>query len=166
MSQVLLPRIGILSFMDDESRGQLASYGNVVSTAPGQVILREGEANTNLYVVVSGTFDISTKAPMREVHLDTVGEGDCLGEVAVFQPGVTSATVTSAGDGRLWFIEADAFQQFLIDWPYGGCAVVLGINIMLSRRLRRANAVIRVNKIVPGFLSVRSQKRAVGGKLG
>jgi predicted lipoprotein len=100
MSQVLLPRTGILSFMDDESRGQLAAYGTIVSTTPGQIILREGEANTNLYVVLGGTFDIATKAPTYEVHLDTVGEGDCLGEVAVFQPGPTSATVTSAGDGR------------------------------------------------------------------
>jgi CRP-like cAMP-binding protein len=165
MSQVLLPRIGILAFMDDESRGQLAAYGNVISTAPEQVIIREGEVNTNLYVVLSGTFDITTKAPMREVRLDTVGEGDCLGEVAVFQASVTSATVTSVGEGQIWSIGADAFQQFLIDWPYAGCAVILGINIMLSRRLRRANAVIRANQIVPGFLSVRSQKRVVGGKL-
>lgn len=148
--------------MDDEARGQFVSYGSVVSTTPGQVILRQGEANTNLYVVLGGTFDITTKAPSRDVHLDAVGEGDCLGEVAVFQPGVTSATVTSAGEGRLWFIEKQAFQQFLLDWPYAGCAVVLGINIILSRRLKQANAVIRTNKILPGFLSVRSQKRVVG----
>ena len=51
-------------------------------------------------------------------------------------------------------------QQFLSDWPHAGCAAVLGINTILSRRLKRANGVIRSNQILPTFLSVRSKKRA------
>jgi hypothetical protein len=60
----------------------------------------------------------------------------------------------------------DSLQQFLLDWPSSGCAAILGINIILSRRLKRANGMIRFHEIVPGFLSVRSQKRVAGGKLG
>jgi CRP/FNR family cyclic AMP-dependent transcriptional regulator len=164
MSPVLLPRIGILAFMDDESRGQFAAYGKSVSTAPGEIILREGDDNTNLYVVISGAFDITMTAGSHEVDIDTVGEGDCIGEIAVFQPGAASATVKSAEAGQLWFITSEAFQQFLLDWPYPGCAVVLGINTLLSRRLKRANAVIKANELVPAFLSVRAKKRGATGK--
>jgi CRP-like cAMP-binding protein len=166
MSQVILPRSGILSFMDDEARQQFASYGSPVSTLPGQVLIREGEVNTHLYIVLSGTFNITTEALGNDVHLDTVGAGDCLGEVAIFHPDRASATVTSLNAGQLWSIEVDPLQEFLLDWPNYGCAAILGINIILSRRLKRANAVIQSNEIVPGFLSVRSQKRVVGGKLG
>ena len=162
MSQIILPRAGILTFMDDESRGQLAAYGHMVSTEPGQVILREGDASRTLYVVVAGAFVITAGIPGQEVRLDSVGEGDCLGEISVFEPGVASATVTSAEAGRLWFIESEALQQFLRDCPYAGCALVLGINTLLSRRLRKATAVIRVNEIVPSFLNVRSAGRARG----
>jgi len=162
MSTIILPRIGILAFMDDESREQFATYGNQASTAPGQVIIREGDANTNLYIVLSGSFSISTQATGREVQLDTLGEGDCIGEVAVFQPGVASATVTSVEAGQLWFIDVEHLQQFLLEWPHSGCAAVLGINTILSRRLKRANSVIRANEIVPAFLSVRSRKRPEG----
>jgi CRP-like cAMP-binding protein len=95
-----------------------------------------------------------------------VGPGDCLGEVAIFHPDRASATATSEKEGRLWSIEVDSLQAFLLDWPNYGCAALLGINIILSRRLKRANAVIRSNEIVPGFLSVRSQKRIEGTKLG
>jgi len=166
MSQTILPRSGILAFMDDESREQFASYGCLVSTAPGEVLIREGEVNTRLYIVLSGTFNITTVALGTEVHLDTVGAGDCLGEVAIFHPDLASATVTSLQAGQLWSIDADALQEFLLDWPGSGCAAILGINIILSRRLKRANEVIRSHEIVPGFLSVRAQKRAESGKLG
>lgn len=163
MSQPTLPRTGILAFMDDESREQFASYGKHVSTSPGEVIIQEGSTHTNLYVVLSGTFSIDTNATGREVHLDNLVEGDCIGEVAVFQPGVASATVTSVDTGQLWAIDVEHLQQFLLEWPHSGCAAVLGINTILSRRLKRANAVIRSNEIVPGFLSVRSRKRVEGG---
>jgi CRP-like cAMP-binding protein len=166
MSQVILSRTGILAFMDDESRQQFATYGRLVSTAPGEVLIREGDVNTHLYIVLGGTFNITTQALGNEVHLDTVGAGDCLGEVAIFHPDRASATVTSLEAGQLWSIDADALQEFLLDWPGCGCAAILGINIILSRRLKRANAVIRSHEIVPGFLSVRLQKRVVSGKLG
>ena len=158
MAQVILPRTGILAFMDDDGRERLAGYGSAVETAAGQFLLREGEPNTKLYVVLSGMFNVSTVAKGKPVHLDTVCEGDCLGEIAIFHPANASATVTSLLAGKLWVIDAAALQEFLLAWPEDGCAAVLGINIILSRRLKRANFLIRSNEIVPSFLSVRSQK--------
>ena len=159
MSQAILSRTGILAFMDDESREQLARYGRRLSTIPGQVVIREGEENGFLFIVLSGTFNVTTRVKGNEVHLDTVGKGDCLGEVAIFHPDRASATVTSLDAGELWSIYVDPLQEFLLDRPSGGCAAILGINIILSRRLKRANAVIRSNEILPCFLSVRSQRR-------
>jgi CRP-like cAMP-binding protein len=166
MSQVILPRTGILAFMDDESRAQFADYGCLVRTAPEEVLIREKEVNDQLYIVLSGTFNITTQALGKEVHLDTLGVGDCLGEIAIFHPNRASATVTSLRYGQLWSIGVDSLQEFLLDRPSDGCAALMGINIILSRRLIRANAVILSHEIVPRFLSVRSQKRVAGGKLG
>jgi CRP-like cAMP-binding protein len=165
MSHVTLPRTGILAFMDDESREKFASYGELITTTKGQVLIREEEVNVHLYIVLSGIYDVTTSAQGTPVHLDAVGVGDCLGEVAIFHPDKASATVTSRKEGQLWSIDVDRLQEFLIDRPDFGCAAILGINIILSRRLKRANAVIRFNQIVPGFLSVRAKTRVVGMKL-
>jgi len=145
--------------MDDESREQLNSYGSILPTSAGQIIIQEGEPQTSLYVVIAGVFNVSVQTAGREVHLDTVGEGDCFGEVSIFQPGPASATVTSVKEGQLWYTGVDNLQQYLLDWPYAGCAIILGINTILTRRLKRANGVIRANEIVPSFLSVRAKKR-------
>jgi len=161
MSQVILPRTGILAFLDDDGRQRLAGYGGAIETTPGQYLIREGEPNTKLYVVLTGMFNVSTTAKGKAVHLDTVCEGDCLGEIAIFHPANASATVTSLLAGKLWVIDAAALQEFLLAWPEDGCAAVLGIDIILSRRLKRANLLIRSNEIVPSFLSVRSQKHTV-----
>ena len=166
MSSIILPRSGILAFMDDDSRRQFATYGTQMTTTPAQVIISEGEINRNLYIILSGTFNITTEALGKPVHLDTVGAGDCLGEVAIFNPDKASATVKSLHHGRLWTIDAAALQDFLYAWPEYGCAALLGIDIILSRRLKRANTVIRSSEIVPGFISVRSHKRVAGRKLG
>jgi CRP-like cAMP-binding protein len=165
MSPIILPRIGILAFMDDESREQLAEYGTIIDTEPGRVLIREGDVNTHLYIVLNGIFNITTEAPGTEVHLDTVSKGDCLGEVSIFNPDKASATVKSLQVGQLWSIDVDRLQSFLLDHPDFGCAALLGINIMLSRRLKRANGVIRFNQIVPGFLNVRVKTRDKGTKL-
>jgi CRP-like cAMP-binding protein len=166
MSPTILSRTGILAFMDDESREQLARYGRRISTIPGQAVIREGDENGFLFIVLGGTFNVTTRVKGHDVHLDTVGKGDCLGEVAIFHPDRASATVTSLGAGELWSIYVDPFQEFLLERPAGGCAAILGINIILSRRLKRANAIIRSNEILPCFLSVRSQKRPGVGKPG
>ncbi len=166
MPPASLPRSSILSFMDDEARENFATYGTVNETTPGQVIIKQGDVNLHLFIVLQGTFEIFTESTGRPVPLDAVGPGDCLGEVAVFEPGLASATVTSAGAGQLWSIDVEHLQQFLIDWPHPGCAAVLGITTLLSRRLKRANNLIRSNEILPTFLSVRTRKRAEGSSGG
>ena len=160
MADFILPRLGILSFLDDEARELLTGYGTVRATEAGEIIIHEAKSQTHLYVVTMGVYAVTTQAAGRDVQLDTVEPGDCFGEVSLFQPGPASATVTSLEAGQLWYMEAEPLQQFLFDSPQAGCALILGINTILSRRLRRANAVIRTNQIVPAFLSVRSRKRA------
>jgi CRP-like cAMP-binding protein len=160
MSSAVLSRTGVLSYLDDEARQQLAAYGSVTPIEPGQVLIREGEVNRRLYVILSGIFCVSTKAVGSEVELDTVGAGDCLGEVAIFHPDQGSATVTCREAGQIWSIDATQLQEFLTASPEHGCALILGINILLSRRLKRANEVIRFHEIIPVFLNVRTRKRA------
>jgi CRP-like cAMP-binding protein len=152
--------------MDDEFREQLTAYGSLLNTIPGQVIIEEGKPQNHLYIVMTGSYDVTTKASGREIHLDSVELGDCFGEVSLFQPDMASATVTVGKAGQLWFMDVEHLQQFLLDWPHASCALILGINTILSRRLKRANALIKANEIVPSFISVRGRKRPDATQVG
>ncbi len=129
-------------------------------------IIEEGKPQNCLYIVLMGSYHVTMKASGRDVSLDTVEKGDCFGEVSLFQPDMASATVTSNDKGQVWFMDVDHLQQFLLDWLHASCALILGINTILSRRLKRANSVIKANEIVPSFLSVRSRKRTETGPVG
>jgi CRP-like cAMP-binding protein len=158
MSSPILPREGILAFLDDEARRVFVSYGSTLSVHASQVVIAEGVQNVRLYLILKGTYHVTTLVEGRPVHFDTLNPGDCFGEVAIFHPDLASATITSLGAGELWSIDSGQLQQFLFDEPEAGCAAVLGIATILSRRLKRADDVIRTNEIVPLFLSVRANK--------
>jgi len=159
MSAYILPRTGILSYLDDEAREQLTTYGKIMHTPPGQMVIEDGAQQICLYLILEGTYRVTKKAGDHEIHLDTLQVGECFGEVAIFMPGNATASVTSEGTGQLWYMDVEHLQQFLLDWPHPGCGLILAINTILSRRLKRANGVIKTNAIVPSFLSVRSRKR-------
>jgi CRP-like cAMP-binding protein len=165
MSDLILQRTGILAYLDDDAREQLMSYGKIATTNALEVFVREGMVNTHLYIVLSGQFNVFTLVKGKEILLDTVGPGDCLGEVALFNPDRASASVKSLQAGRLWAIDAKKLEEFMNEYPAWGCAFILGVDVILSRRLKRANEVIRSNEIVPGFLSVRAQQRFATAKL-
>ena len=165
MSDLILQHTGILAYLDDEAREQLTSYGEIATTNPLEVFIREGMINTHLYIVLSGQFNVFTLMKGKEVLLDTVGPNDCLGEVALFNPDRASASVKSLQEGRLWAIDSKRLEEFMNEFPAWGCAFILGVDVILSRRLKHANEVIRSNEIVPGFLSVRAQQRFATAKL-
>ncbi len=83
-----------------------------VEFAAGDVILREGEPASALYIIESGTVSISRAAdPARE--LAALGPGDLFGEMAILQEQAHSASVTAQTPVRALRIEAAAFHGVL-----------------------------------------------------
>ncbi len=158
MPDHFLPRTGIFSNMDDEMRQQVITYGSVLNTNPGQPLVTQGKPQKHFYVVLGGTFEVTTDGPLSPIKLETVSVGDCFGEINLFDPGLASANVVSAEYGMIWFTDAVMFQLFLFEHEIAGCALLLGINTLLSRRLKSSNQVVRNNQIIPSFLSIRNRK--------
>ena len=114
-------------------------------------LLAPAAARANSTVIAT----LSAESPI------SAGEGWLIWSV----PSGTGWALEGLHHGRLWTIDASALQDFLYACPEYGCAALLGIDIILSRRLRRTNEVIRQNEIVPGFLSVRAKRRAATASL-
>jgi CRP-like cAMP-binding protein len=155
---------GVLSFLDQESIGVLDQYGTTMPVQAGQMLIQEGQVQITLYVVVAGVIEVYRVAAGNEVHLADLLPGDCFGEVSIFQPDVASAHVRPKEPSELWAMTTENLQSFLGEYPHAGCALMLGINMLLSQRLARACEMIRNNSIVPGFLSVRKRLRAAQAK--
>jgi CRP/FNR family transcriptional regulator, cyclic AMP receptor protein len=149
---------GILSFLDEQSLEALKYHGVFGEYGPGEVIIREGESQHFLFVVISGRLEVLMVHGGKEVLLGEIEEGDCLGEVSIFEPGEASATVRVVETAVLWSLEVDQLQDFFEKLPVAGGQLLLGITQLMARRLRHANQQILANRITPKHLSCRSAR--------
>lgn len=151
-----LKAVGILSFLDEEALEALKYHGTFGEYGTGEVIIHEGERQYSLWVVLSGKLEVFVETSGKEVKIAEISEGDCLGEVSIFEPGEASASVRVVETAVLWNLEVEQLQRYFEKLPVAGGQLMLGIAQLLSRRLRSSNQQILQNQMTPKHLSVRS----------
>ena len=71
----------------------------------GEIIVRQGEVGTNLYVIQDGQVEVILETGDQEIQLDIHGPGAFFGEMAIFDKDVRSATVRALGDVRVLTVD-------------------------------------------------------------
>jgi len=71
----------------------------------GEIILRQGDVGDCMYVVQEGQVEIIVTKDGNEVILAVRGEGDFIGEMAVLEREVRSATARAKGKARLLTVD-------------------------------------------------------------
>jgi CRP/FNR family transcriptional regulator, cyclic AMP receptor protein len=90
-----LGQIDILREVPIGARRQLVDLADELTAAAGEVIMREGDPGYEFVMLEQGTADV-TRAGAR---INTLGPGDCFGELAVLGDGrPRSATVVATSD--------------------------------------------------------------------
>ncbi|QQL44892.1 Crp/Fnr family transcriptional regulator [Sulfuriroseicoccus oceanibius] len=134
-----LPAIGFLEQMSDEDRKLLSSYGEFIDATEGSELIKEGEPQGQLYLLLSGLLHVSRERNGTRTLLWRAAPGEAIGEVNVFDPGEGSADVTAHEDSRVWRVGREDLETFVDSHPASGAALMLGISRMLSKRLRAMN---------------------------
>ncbi len=98
-----------------------------VSFTAGEILLKEGEIDDAVYIIVSGQVEvISAHAFGRVKRIALIDEGSVYGEVAFFDTKPRSASIRAVGDGQVLRLSRKGFekisawnpglaQQFLFD---------------------------------------------------
>lgn len=118
------------------------------------VIMREGEAGDVMYILCEGQVAI-TKRLILELSEDTpkekvmvrfrAEEGVILGEMALIESDVRSATVTALTPCLMLELTKDKFYQLLEKYPKIGVKILLRLAQSLSQRLRKnSNELVKV----------------------
>jgi CRP-like cAMP-binding protein len=71
----------------------------------GDTIIRQGETGDTMYIIQEGQVEVVAEKDGREVRLRTLGKGDFLGEMAVFEREVRSATARAIGEVRVLTVD-------------------------------------------------------------
>lgn len=105
------------------------------SFTPGQVIFREGEPGSSLYIVAEGQIDIAR----GERILETVGPGGILGELALIDDKPRSASAIARTDCLLAPINRDHFLALVQRTPLFALQVMRA----MANRLRHTTSLLR-----------------------
>ena len=134
-----LPAIGFLAEVSSEHRSFLACFGRFLRPQNGDILIQEGERQESFYTILAGTVHIVSAANDRQMLLATLGEGDSIGEINLFDPATASATAVSRGNSFVWSLSREELDAFLEADPAAGVSVLRGLLRQLSRRIRSMN---------------------------
>lgn len=139
LSHINLPASGITAQFSDEARAALAGYGEYVEVAPPHNLIEEGQELASMYIVASGQLSVRRQGQTSEVELAKLNPGDTFGEISVFDPGPTSATITPLQPSVVWRLSLQQLEFLMNNNHKLGGMLLIGLATILSQRLRAMN---------------------------
>jgi CRP-like cAMP-binding protein len=98
----------------DHDINRVLDRAEVRETAPGEVIVRKGDAADAMYVIVTGKFEVSVpSADRRPRALRILGAGRAFGEMGLIEGTARTADVISRLEGELLVLTADDVRYAL-----------------------------------------------------
>jgi len=142
------------SFFDGLSEDQLAEVLDQLEERrfpAGAMVLSEGDAPRELYIVRSGFADVYLRdRDNSERHIGRVGPGASLGEVSLFTGQPVSATVRAVDDLDVLAISEREFHRIADRFPrvYRNLGTILSERLVRSDRRSLQNRPTRVTTLV------------------
>eukprot|EP00904_Undaria_pinnatifida_P003555 jgi/Undpi1/131/HiC_scaffold_1.g00131.m1 len=99
--------------LDVHQTDQVKDAMFLVEHEPGDVVIREGDAGDNFYVIDEGTFDVFIKKADVETKVKSMGPGESFGELALMYSTPRTATCKAVTKARLWALDRISFKVIL-----------------------------------------------------
>lgn len=106
---------------------------------PGDVIFREGDLGTEMYVIQEGEVEIVKAVEGKEKTLAVLDKGDFFGEMALLEELPRTATARARSAVKVLQIDGSTFDRLLRNNP----EIAVRMMRKLSRRLRAMDKVVQ-----------------------
>jgi len=145
----------------------MQKYGRTFKS--GEVIFREGEEGSEMYIIQSGKVRIVKRSRDEEKTLGVLTDGDFFGEMAVIDKGPRSATAVADAECQIIVFNDKVFESQIQVNP----TIAKKIMKRMSARLREANERIatlllkdNTSRVAAALLSIvqRQGKQVESGK--
>jgi CRP-like cAMP-binding protein len=122
----------VLDSLSEETREHLARRGFVMEVEPGDVVVREGSADREMFIVLEG--DLEVRA--RGLTVDGISRGELFGEVGLFhQEGGRRASVIASRRSRLLVIRRSTLRRLQSEAPSCAFELYEAVAAIMARRL-------------------------------
>src|SRR5690349_15610323 len=132
----VLARAGIFQGVSPDAVAALVRQLEPVTFRRTEVVFAEGEPGDTLYIITSGKVKIGRKSvDGRESLITLMGPSDMFGELAIFDPGPRTSTVTALTEVKAVVMSRSVLRSWIADRP----EIAEQLLRVLARRLRRTN---------------------------
>jgi CRP-like cAMP-binding protein len=109
----LIAKVSLFARLPKKSLKKLAGLSVPRSYPPDTVMIREGTTGLGLFLITSGSVEIHKGEGDSKVSLGIAGPGDILGEMALIDDQLRSATAVSREPTECFLITRDSFQTLV-----------------------------------------------------
>lgn len=129
----------VLSGLTDDDWKALVKYAQNIRFSTGDRLLRAGETDDGVYILVSGRVEVIGKGRFgAEKSIAEIDEGSVFGELAFFDQQPRSAGIRAISDGDVLRLTRAGFDQFAAWNPALARQLLFDLGRVLAYRFRRA----------------------------
>jgi CRP-like cAMP-binding protein len=146
LAQQIYDMIGHSKFFDDFSREDvqmLAAFMQVYRAEPGSMIIREGDIDDYMLLVIQGKVDIVKTDKRGAVQpMTSVGPGMTLGEMSMIDGEPRFATCIAVEPTTFAVLSRDSMVRIILEDPSLGAKLLIKLVTLLSQRLRQTSSTL------------------------
>jgi CRP-like cAMP-binding protein len=135
----LLASCALFAGLSPQQRAGITALIAERRLAAGEVLIREGEAATELLIVLQGAIEVRKRAADGDHRIATLGEGATIGEMSFLDGAPRSASAHATGPARVGVLSMDDLARLSLDDPGIERRLLRNLAAELSRRLRATN---------------------------
>lgn len=137
---------GFLHNASDALQDLMIKLAKQTTLSKGEVLFEQGAPGETLFAIANGVLEFSVLSPDgRKLILDVMREGAIFGEIALFDPGPRTATVTAIEPSSVWGIKNTDVLAALNKQP------ALGVDMiqLAGKRMRWMGQQLRDQVFLP-----------------
>jgi CRP/FNR family transcriptional regulator, cyclic AMP receptor protein len=131
----------VLNGLTDDDWKALVKYAQNIHFRSGDMLLKAGETDDGVYILVSGRVEVIGKGSFgAEKSIAEIDEGSVFGELAFFDQQPRSAGIRAMCEGDVLHLTRAGFEQLAAWNPALGRQLLFDLGRVLAYRFRRATA--------------------------
>ncbi len=140
----MLRDVGLFGGLDDQTLALLARELPTAHAEVGAVVVEEGDASREMFVVIGGELEVVKQGPRGgELRVALFGPGDWFGEMSILDVQPRSATVRAVAPTILVRITSEHVERLFYRRDLKSYSLlIMNVARELSRRLRVADGIL------------------------
>lgn len=152
----------LFQYLEPPELDLMISHSKLVHFNPGDVILKQGQANTKMYIIVDGEAVVEAKILGEgTTSIATLGRGNFLGEISVIEKGPCSASVIANSKVDCLLISDSYFTMLTMFSPETKYKIAWAVTRQVCVRLKELHRQITLMMPANGSLPEHPQASPV-----